>query len=394
MEYTEGFATTAIHAAHNPDEHNRAIMPPLYQNSMFAMKRIGENIPFRYSRVSNPTRKTLEDTIAALENGSHGFAFSSGIAGIDLIFRTFLRPGDTIIAVADIYGGSYDLLTEIYAAWGVNVVFADLTQPENLDAALAEHNNVRMVWLETPSNPLLRLVDIAALAAKAKAAGALVGIDNTFATPYLQNPLDMGCDIVFHSATKYLCGHSDVLLGVAAVKDPKLAKPLQTMLANTGAVAGPMDCWLVLRGLKTLTVRMKQHQENARILAERLQNHPAVERVYYPGLPSHEHHELAKRQMRGFGGVVTICLKNDSLEAVNTLIGSLKLFQMASSLGGVESLINHCYSQSHSGMAHEVKIQAGIKVGLVRLSVGIEDIEDIWRDIDQALNQTLGSVDH
>lgn len=385
----QGFATTVIHAAHNPDEHNRAIMPPLYQNSMFALKHVGEDIPFRYSRVSNPTRKTLEDTIAALENGTHGFAFASGIAGIDVIFRSFLRPGDTIVAVADIYGGSYDLLTEVYAPWGVNVVFADLTQPENLDKALSENQNVRMVWLETPSNPLLRLVDIPVLAAKAKAAGALVGIDNTFATPYLQNPLDMGCDIVFHSATKYLCGHSDVLLGVAAVKDVKLAKPLQTMLAGAGAVAGPMDCWLVLRGIKTLTVRMKQHMENAQILAERLQKHPAVDCVYYPGLPAHEHHELAKKQMRGFGGVVTLCLKNDTREAVNAVIGSLKLVQMASSLGGVESLVNHCYSQSHSGMAHDVKMQAGIKIGLLRFSVGIEDIEDIWQDIDHALNQTL-----
>ena len=383
------FATEAIHTAYNPDEHNRAIMPPVYQNSMFAMKGIGEQIPFRYARLSNPTRKVLEDTVAALENGTAGFAFGSGMAGIDCVFRTFLRPGDTIIAVSDIYGGSYDLLTEVYAAWGVNVVFADLSDPANLDKALAENKNVKLVWLETPSNPLLRLVDIAVLAAKAKAAGALVGIDNTFATPYLQQPLDMGCDIVFHSATKYLCGHSDVLMGVAAVKDAALGKEMRHMMVNTGAVAGPMDCWLVLRGIKTLVVRMKQHMENAQILAERLQNHPAVERVYYPGLPSHEHHELAKRQMRGFGGVVSICLKNDSREAVNTVIKNLQTVQLSSSLGGVESLVNHCYSQSHSGMAHDLKIALGIKVGLLRFSVGIEDIDDIYADIDQALRATL-----
>ena len=326
--------------------------------------------------------------MAELEHGAHGFAFSSGMAAIDCIFRTVLRPGDTVIAVSDIYGGSHDLLTQVYAAWGVNVIFADLTQPDAIDSLLAGHR-VKLVWLETPSNPLLRLVDIAAVAAKAKAHGAWVGIDNTFATPYLQNPLDMGCDIVFHSATKYLCGHSDVLMGVAAVKDAALGKEMRHMMVNTGAVAGPMDCWLVLRGIKTLVVRMKQHMENAQILAERLQNHPAVERVYYPGLPSHEHHELAKRQMRGFGGVVSICLKNDSREAVNTVIKNLHTVQLSSSLGGVESLVNHCYSQSHSGMAHDLKIALGIKIGLLRFSVGIEDIDDIYADIDQALRATL-----
>ena len=382
------FATQTIHAAYNPDEHNRAIMPPLYQNSMFVQHELGENIPHRYSRLSNPTRQILEDTVAELEHGTHCFAFSSGMAAIDCIFRTVLRPGDTVIAVSDIYGGSHDLLTQVYAAWGVNVIFADLTQPDAIDSLLAEHR-VKLVWLETPSNPLLRLVDIAAVAAKAKAHGAWVGIDNTFATPYLQNPLDMGCDIVFHSATKYLCGHSDVLMGVAAVKDAALGKEMRHMMVNTGAVAGPMDCWLVLRGIKTLVVRMKQHMENAQILAERLQNHPAVERVYYPGLPSHEHHELAKRQMRGFGGVVSICLKNDSREAVNTVIKNLHTVQLSSSLGGVESLVNHCYSQSHSGMAHDLKIALGIKVGLLRFSVGIEDIDDIYADIDQALRATL-----
>ena len=382
------FATQTIHAAYNPDEHNRAIMPPLYQNSMFVQHELGENIPHRYSRLSNPTRQILEDTVAELEHGTHGFAFSSGMAAIDCIFRTVLRPGDTVIAVSDIYGGSHDLLTQVYAAWGVNVIFADLTQPDAIDSLLAEHR-VKLVWLETPSNPLLRLVDIAAVAAKAKAHGAWVGIDNTFATPYLQNPLDMGCDIVFHSATKYLCGHSDVLMGVAAVKDAALGKEMRHMMVNTGAVAGPMDCWLVLRGIKTLVVRMKQHMENAQILAERLQNHPAVERVYYPGLPSHEHHELAKRQMRGFGGVVSICLKNDNREAVNTVIKNLHTVQLSSSLGGVESLVNHCYSQSHSGMAHDLKIALGIKIGLLRFSVGIEDIDDIYADIDQALRATL-----
>ncbi|MDK4591350.1 PLP-dependent aspartate aminotransferase family protein, partial [Kingella kingae] len=369
------FSTKTIHAAYDADEHQRAIMPPLYQNSMFAMHELEENIPFRYSRLANPTRKILEDTVAELENGTHGFAFGSGMAAIDCIFRTFLQPNDTIVAVSDIYGGSYDLLHNVYAKWGVNVIFADLTKPENLDKILTEQK-VKMIWLETPSNPLLRVVDIKLLTQKAKAHGALVGIDNTFATPYLQNPLDLGCDIVFHSATKYLCGHSDVLMGVAVVKDEKLAKPLQNMMVMTGGIAGPMDCWLVLRGIKTLSVRMKQHIANAQILAERLEQHPAIERVFYLGLPSHEHHELAKRQMRGFGGVVTVYLKNDTSEAVNSVIKNLHMLQLASSLGGVESLVNHCYSQSHSGMAHDVKMALGIRVGLLRFSVGIEDIED------------------
>ncbi|MDK4681312.1 PLP-dependent aspartate aminotransferase family protein [Kingella negevensis] len=382
------FDTEVIHAAYNPDDHNRALMPPLYQNSMFAMHEINEQVAFKYSRLSNPTRKTLEDTIAALEHGTHGFAFASGIAGIDCIFRAFLRPNDTIVAVSDIYGGCHDLLRDVYAPWGVNVIFADLTQPENLDKILAEHK-VKMVWLETPSNPLLRLVDIELLAKKAKAHGAIVGIDNTFATPYLQNPLDMGCDIVFHSATKYLCGHSDVLLGVATVKGEEFAKPLNAILPTTGAIAGPMDCWLVLRGIKTLSVRMRQHLQNAQIIAERLEKHPAVAKVYYPGLPSHEHHELAKKQMRGFGGVVTIVLKNDSMEGAQKFVRSLKMFRLASSLGGVESLVNHCYSQSHSGMPHDLKMGLGIKEGLLRLSVGIEDIEDIYADLDNALKASV-----
>lgn len=380
------FATEAIHSSYNPDEHNRAIMPPVYQNSMFRMKEIGEQIPYRYARASNPTRKVLEDTVAVLEHGAAGFAFGSGMAGIDCIYRTFLRPGDTIIAVSDIYGGSYDLLTEVYALWGVNVVFADLTDPANLDQALSAHRNVKMVWLETPSNPLLRLVDIETLAAKAKAAGALVGIDNTFATPYLQNPLDMGCDIVFHSATKYLCGHSDVLMGVVAVKTDELARPMRNMMMNTGGVAGPMDCALVLRGIKTLALRMQRHCENALEAARRLEQHPAVAKVFYPGLPSHEHHQLAKRQMRGFGGVVTIWLKNDSKAAANSVIKNLNMIQMASSLGGVESLVNHCYSQSHSGVPHEIKTAASIKEGLLRFSIGVEDIDDIWADLSAALD--------
>ncbi|MBI0159256.1 MULTISPECIES: PLP-dependent aspartate aminotransferase family protein [Snodgrassella] len=383
------FATQTIHSSYQPEEHNRALMPPIYQNSMFAMNEIGENIPFRYARISNPTRQVLEDTVAELENGCAGFAYGSGMAGIDAVWRTFLRPGDTIVAVADIYGGAYDLLTEVYAQWGVNVIFADLTNPDNLDRILAQ-TKVKMVWLETPSNPLLRLVDIAELSAKAKAAGAIVGMDNTFATPYVQNPLNLGVDIVFHSATKYLCGHSDVLMGIVVVKDPAHAKLLRALSINTGGVAGPMDCALVLRGIKTLVVRMDRHLSNAAELARRLQQHPAVEKVFYPGLAEHEHHDIACKQMQhGFGGVVSIYLRQNSREAANSVIKNLRMIRMAASLGGVESLINHSASQSHSGMSKEVKESLGIREGLLRISAGIEDIEDIWNDINHALNTLI-----
>lgn len=383
------FATQTIHASYEPDEHNRALMPPIYQNSMFALHEIGEDIPFRYARISNPTRQILEDTMAELEHGCAGFAYGSGMAGIDAIWRTFLRPGDTIVAVADIYGGAYDLLTEVYAQWGVNVIFADLTEPTNLERILAQ-TSVKMVWLETPSNPLLRLVDIASLTKIAHEAGAIVGMDNTFATPYIQQPLDWGVDIVLHSATKYLSGHSDVLMGIAVTKNPEHAKQLRSVSINTGGIAGPMDCALVLRGIKTLVVRMRQHMANAAELARRLQQHPAVEKVFYPGLAEHEHHELACKQMQhGFGGVVSIYLRNDSRQAANSVVKNLQMIRLASSLGGVESLINHSSSQSHSGMSAEVKKSLGIREGLLRISAGIEDIEDIWSDLNRALNTLI-----
>ncbi|MCO6505089.1 MAG: PLP-dependent transferase [Snodgrassella sp.] len=383
------FATQTIHSSYQPEEHNRALMPPIYQNSMFALHEIGEDIPFRYARISNPTRQVLENTMAELEHGCAGFAYGSGMAGIDAIWRTFLRPGDTIVAVADIYGGAYDLLTEVYAEWGVNVIFADLTDVANLERIL-DQTKVKMVWLETPSNPLLRLVDIAALTKKAKEAGAIVGMDNTFATPYIQQPLDLGVDIVLHSATKYLSGHSDVLMGIVVTKHPEQAKLLRSVSINTGGIAGPMDCALVLRGIKTLVVRMQQHMINAAELARRLQQHPAVEKVFYPGLPEHEHHQLACKQMQhGFGGVVSIYLRNDSRQAANSVIKNLKMIRLASSLGGVESLINHSSSQSHSGMSAEVKKSLGIREGLLRISAGIEDIEDIWSDLNLALNTLI-----
>lgn len=379
------FATKVIHTSYDSSAHNGAIMPPIYQNSIFALAGIGEPSKYRYSRLANPTRTILEETIAALENGEAGFAFGSGMAAIDAIFRAFLRPGDTIVAGADIYGGAYGLLTEVYAPLGIHVVFVDLTQPKEWDTVL--NTQVKMLWLESPSNPLLRLIDIELLSKKAHAVGAIVGIDNTFATPYLQNPLDMGVDIVMHSATKYLCGHSDVMMGLVVSKNPADTAILQAIQIGTGGIAGPMDCSLVLRGIKTLALRMQRHCENAQIVAESLQRHPAIEKVFFPGLKTHEQHELAKETMRGFGGVVSVYLKKDTQQAANQVIQTLKLFTMSSSLGGVESLINHSATQSHSNMPSALKTSLGIRNGLLRLSIGIEDIEDIVADLKQAFDQ-------
>ncbi|QRN41513.1 MAG: aminotransferase class V-fold PLP-dependent enzyme [Neisseriaceae bacterium] len=382
----EKIATKVIHSSYIPEEHNRALMPPIYQNSMFKMHEIGENIPFRYSRVSNPTRSILENTVADLEKGCAAFAFSSGIAAIDAIWRSILIPGDTIIVTADIYGGSYDLLTQVYQNWGINILFADLINPDHLQKLLSQ-KKAKLVWLETPSNPLLKILDIKQLVDIAKKYNVLVGIDNTFATPYLQNPLDYGIDFIAHSATKYLCGHSDVLMGMAVVKDKRYAELIKNIQINTGGIAGPVDCSLVLRGIKTLTIRMDRHQENAQIIAERLLNHTKISQVYYPGLTHHPQHELAKKQMRGFGGLVSIRLKTDSREEANRVIKKFQLFQMSSSLGGVESLVNHSASQSHGEMSTEVKNNLGITEGLLRLSIGIEDVEDIWHDLKQALDE-------
>ncbi|MBR7059800.1 MAG: PLP-dependent transferase [Neisseriaceae bacterium] len=380
------FATQSIHAAYNPEEHLRSIMPPIYQNTLFSMKHIGEDIPFRYSRLSNPTRQILEDTMAQLEHGFGGLAFSSGIAAIDTIFRTILRPGDTIVATEDLYGGTFDLLQEVYIPWGVKVIFADLRNVDNLEKILLRET-VKLLWLETPSNPLLHITDTVKLSECAHKYGVYVGMDNTFATPYFQNPLLQGCDVVAHSATKYLCGHSDVLMGIVVAKNKEDFNKLRSMQVHTGAIASPMDCAFVLRGIKTLTIRMDKHQENAQIIAERLTQHSAIEKVFYPGLPNHEGHKIACEQMSGFGGVVSVYLKSNTREAANTLISNLKIIQLASSLGGVESLINHSFTQSHSGMSKEIKEKLGIKEGLLRFSIGIEDVEDIWEDITQALSK-------
>lgn len=377
------FATKTIHSGYDNTEHNRSVMPPIYQTSAFSHECVGESLPFSYARTGTPTRAALENSLAALENAAHGLAFSSGMAAIDAVMRALLKPGDTVLAQQDIYGGAYRLLTRVMAPAGINVLFVDLSDPDALSVALTAE--VRLVWLETPSNPLLNLVDIAELSRRAHQAGARVAVDNTFATPYLQNPLDQGADIVVHSATKYLAGHSDVLLGMVALNDSELYQAVKFIQSAAGAVPGPQDCFLTLRGIKTLHLRMDRHCDNAERVADWLVSHPAVERVFYPGLPDHPGHALAARQMRRFGGIVTIYLRENSRQAASRVAERLQLFMLAESLGGVESLVNHSATMSHGSMPLEQKAKLGVREGQLRLSIGVEDIDDILADLGQAL---------
>ncbi|QEL57685.1 trans-sulfuration enzyme family protein [Chromobacterium paludis] len=377
------FSTRAIHVGYDSADHNRSVMPPLYQTSAFAYDHVGEAMPFVYARSGNPTRSALEDCLASLEEARHGLAFSSGMAAIDAVLRASLKPGDEVLAVANLYGGAYRLLTQVMQPAGIHVRFVDLSDPALLEAAISPAT--RLLWLESPTNPLLGLVDIAALSAIAHRHGVKVAVDNTFATPYLQRPLTLGADIVVHSATKYLGGHSDVLLGLVAVSDDKLFQDIRFVQNAAGAVPGPQDCFLTLRGIKTLALRMERHCDNAEKVADFLSRHDKVAQVFYPGLPEHPDHALAKRQMKRFGGIVSIRLREDSREAASRFAQKLRLFALAESLGGVESLVNHSYTMSHGSMPAERKAALGIVEGGLRLSVGIEDIDDLLADLEQAL---------
>jgi len=378
------FATRAIHAGYERDATTHAVMPPIYQTSIFSYDHLGDEQPFCYSRSGNPTRAALEANVAALEGMKYGLAFGSGMAAIDSVLRAMLKPGDEIIAVADCYGGAYRLLTRLYQPSGVIVTFADLaSDPEQLNALISERT--RLVWLESPTNPLLNIVDLERVASICRARGVPTAIDNTFASPYLQSPRDFGIDIIVHSATKYLGGHSDVLLGVACVDDDALFQQMKLVQNSAGAVAGPQDSFLVLRGIKTLHLRMQRHEENAGRIAEWLQGQPAVEKVIYPGLASHPQHELARRQMRGFGGIVTIYLRDNSRAAAARVADRLQLFALGESLGGVESIVNHSATMSHGSMPAEVKAACGIREGMLRLSIGIEDADDLIDDLTRAL---------
>lgn len=376
------FGTKAIHAGVEPDPTTGAIMTPIYQTSTYVQPSPAKHKGYAYARGANPTRTSLQKSIAALENGKFGICFSSGMGATDTVVK-LLKPGDEVITSNDLYGGSYRMFTKVYQKFGIKFHFIDLTNAENARPYI--NGNTKLFWLETPSNPLMRIIDIAALVAMAKKNGSLVAVDNTFATPFLQNPLDLGADIVMHSVTKYLGGHSDVIMGALAMNDEKLRDELAFITNSCGAVPGPQDCFLVLRGIKTLHLRMERHCQNGRKIAEFLRNHPKVGKVYWPGFPDHHNHAIAKKQMRDFGGMMSFELKGDKLESAVKLMEQVKLFSLAESLGGVESLINHPASMTHASIPKEERLKNGLTDTLIRLSVGVEDVDDLIEDLNQAL---------
>ena len=377
-----GLGTTYIHAGSEPDPSTGAIMTPIYQTSTFVQEAPGVNKGFEYARSQNPTRKALEEAYAQIEKGKFGLAFSSGVAATDAVIK-LLSPGDQVIAASDMYGGTYRLFTKIFAKYGIVFTYVDTTDIANIQNAITP--NTKLIWIETPTNPLMNITDIAAVAVIAKASGALLCVDNTFASPYLQNPLILGADIVMHSATKYLGGHSDLIQGCLMMNDAKLREELFFIQKSCGAVPGPMDCFLVLRGIKTLHVRMQRHCENGEKIAHFLRNHPKVERVYWCGFEDHHNYAIAKKQMRGFGGMMSFTLKDDSIENATRVLSSTKLFSLAESLGGVESLINHPASMTHASIPRTERIKNGLSDSLIRLSVGIEDVADLIADLNQAI---------
>ena len=376
------FGTKAIHAGQEPDPTTGAIMTPIFQTSTYWQESPGNHKGYAYARGKNPTRKALEDCLAALENAQFGLAFSSGMGATDTVMK-LLKPGDEVITGNDLYGGSYRMFTQIFAQYGIKFHFIDLDDAANISNYVTE--NTKLIWIETPTNPTMRIVDIAAAATIAKANNLLLVVDNTFASPYLQNPIDLGADMVMHSATKYLGGHSDVIMGALLTNRQDLFDKLAFIQNSCGAVPGPMDSFLVLRGLKTLHLRMKAHCENGRKVAEYLKNHPKVEVVYWPGFVDHPNHEIAKKQMRDFGGMISFSTKGATLESTFKLASSFKVFSLAESLGGVESLINHPATMTHASIPKAERDKAGVTDTLLRLSVGVEDAEDILADLEQAL---------
>jgi cystathionine beta-lyase/cystathionine gamma-synthase len=375
-------ATKFIHAGTVPDPSTGAIMTPIYQTSTYVQSAPGVNQGYEYARSQNPTRKALEDALAVIENGKHGLAFGSGVAATDAVIK-LLNPGDEVICANDMYGGTYRLFTKIFEKYGIKFIYVDTTEVANIQTAVTA--KTKLIWIETPTNPLMNITDIEAVSHISKAAGAWLCVDNTFASPYLQNPLDLGADIVMHSATKYLGGHSDVIQGALIMNDDSLREQLYFIQKSCGAVPGPMDCFLVLRGIKTLAVRMKQHCENGRIIAYFLRNHAKVEKVYWCGFEDHPSYAIAKKQMRDFGGMISFTLKDDTVEAATKVLTATKLFALAESLGGVESLINHPASMTHASIPREKRIANGLSDGLIRLSVGIEDAEDLVEDLKEAI---------
>ncbi|MEN8928976.1 MAG: cystathionine gamma-synthase [Flavobacteriales bacterium] len=373
--------TKLLHAGIKPDESTGAIMTPIYQTSTYVQQEVGVHKGFAYSRTHNPTRAALEDNLAAIENASYGLCFSSGMAAIDAVLR-LLNPGDQVIASYDLYGGTYRIFTTIFAKYGIEFFFVDMNNVN--DVANAITSNTRLIWIETPTNPMMSIVDIEAIAG-VKEESVLLAVDNTFASPYLQNPINYGADICMHSATKYLGGHSDVVMGALMLNNKAVAEELYKIQNSCGAVSAPQDCFLVLRGIKTLHVRMDRHCRNANEIAKFLEEHPLVEQVHYPGLVTHPNHEIAKKQMKGFGGMISFSLKEDTIEKAHELLKKTKIFALAESLGGVESLIGHPATMTHSAIPRAERLKSGIVDSMIRISVGIEDVTDLIQDLKQAL---------
>lgn len=377
-------ATKYIHAGVEPDPSTGAIMTPIFQTSTYVQQAPGKNKGYEYARTQNPTRHALEKALAAIENGKHGICFGSGMAAADAVIKLLL-PSDEVICTNDLYGGSYRLFTKVFANYGIKFHFIGMQRVADIEKYINE--NTKLIWVETPTNPLMNIIDIAACASVARKHHVWLCVDNTFASPYLQNPIDLGADIVVHSATKYLGGHSDVVHGAVIVNEDALAEKLHFIQNSCGAVPGPHDCWLVLRGIKTLHVRMKQHCENGEIIARFLRNHPKVNKVYWCGFEDHPNHEIARKQMRGYGGMMSFTLKDNSMEAAFKVLSSTRLFSLAESLGGVESLIGHPASMTHASIPREERIKNGLEDSLIRLSVGIEDAEDLKADLEQAIGR-------
>ena len=377
-------ATKLIHAGVEPDPSTGAIMTPIYQTSTYVQKAPGDHKGYEYARTQNPTRTALQNALAAIENGKFALCFSSGMGASDAVIK-LLSPGDEVIAVNDMYGGTYRMFTKIFEKYGLKFHFIDMQEANNIQQYIT--SNTKLIWAETPTNPMMSIIDIEAVAAVAKQKNILLCVDNTFASPYLQNPLDLGADIVLHSATKYLGGHSDVVHGCLIMKDAALEEKLRFIQNGCGAVPGPQDCFLVLRGLKTLHIRMQRHCENGEKIANWLRSNSKVDKVYWCGFQDHPGHEVAKKQMRGFGGMMSFTLKDDSMEAANKVLSSTKLFSLAESLGGVESLIGHPASMTHASIPREERIKNGLVDSLIRLSVGIEDADDLIEDLENAIGK-------
>ncbi len=376
------FATKAVHAGVTPDPTSGAIMTPIYQTSTYVQDAPGKHKGYEYARTHNPTRNALQESLAALENGKHGICFSSGLASLDAVLK-LLKPGDEVISTNDLYGGSFRLMDKIFGRYGIKFSFVDLSKSRTLEDHLTD--NTRMVWIETPTNPMVSIIDIKKCVDVCKGKNILVCVDNTFATPYLQRPLDLGADIVSHSATKYIGGHSDVVHGALVTNSQELAERFYFIQNAAGAVPGPQDCFLVLRGIKTLHLRVQRSCDNAKKIVQYLSDHSAVNKIFYPGLSSHSGHALATAQMSDYGAMISFTLNDDSIEAAHKVLSGTHLFALAESLGGVESLIGHPASMTHASIPSEERLKVGLTDSLIRLSVGVEDVDDLIEDLDKAL---------